>query len=163
MIFGPQNGSEIVKKRIKIYVENKHIFRIDFLLNFLRFGFQKWNQNPCFFEPFLKTSILRKSCSRRGESSIFKVRSLKKSTQHRCANAFEKNIEKMSLKHRFSRLLWPPKTSKIAPKSDAKRSLFRDAMGTARTSAEIMKNLLQPNAKRWAARQPHAAGKAATI
>ena len=137
MIFGPQNGSEIVKKRIKIYVENKHIFRIDFLFNFFRFGFQKYSQYRCFFEPFLKTSILRKSCSRRGESSIFKVRSLKKSTQHRCANAFEKNIEKMNLEHRFSRLFWPPQTSKIAPKSDAKRSLFRDAMETARKSSEV--------------------------
>ena len=137
MIFEPQNGSEIVKKRIKIYVEKKHIFRIDFLLNFLRFGIQKCNQNQCFFEPSTKTSVLRKSCSCRGESSIFKVRSLKKSTQHRCANAFEKNIEKMSLGHRFWRAFWPPKTSKIAPKSDAKRSLFRDAMQLTRESSQV--------------------------
>ena len=101
MIFEPQNGSEIVKKRIKIYVQKKHIFRIDFLSNFLRFGLQKWSQNQWFFEPFSKTSILWKSCSRRGGSSIFKVRSFKKSSKNRCQNAIKRNIEKKLEKIEF--------------------------------------------------------------
>ena len=44
-----------------------------------------------------------------------------------------KKCSKIKFGHRF----WVPKTTKIAPKSDAKRSLGRDAMETARKSSEI--------------------------
>ena len=95
--------------------------------------------------------------------AIFLVSSFQKSTKFRCQNAFENDIEKKGSKIEFGHRFGPPKTTKMAPKSDVERSLFRDAMGMVRTSAQIMENLLQPSAKRWAARQPHAAGKTATI
>ena len=47
------------------------------------FGFPKWIQNRRFFEYFGEMTIFQKSCSRRGESSIFKVWTLPKTIQHR--------------------------------------------------------------------------------
>ena len=52
----------------------------------------------------------------------------------------EENIEKNAQKSIFpSKLASPnfPKSLKIGPKSDVKRSLFRDAMGLTRKSSEI--------------------------
>ena len=54
----------------------------------------------------------------------------------RCKKAFENDIEKKGSKIEFGHRFWFPKTTKIAPKSDAKRSLFRDAMELTRKSSE---------------------------
>ena len=51
-----------------------------------RFWVRKSSQNRTFFDSFLKASIFQKLCSRLDESSIFKVRSLPKTTQNRCRN-----------------------------------------------------------------------------
>ena len=75
---------------------------------------------------------------------IFQVASLQKNIQNRCENAFEKNFEKNFAKLDFGLHLDPPKppeilpkSSKIPPRSDVERCLFRDAMETARTSSEV--------------------------
>ena len=48
-----------------------------------------------------------------------------------------KNIEKGSSKIKFWPPCWLSKSSEIPPKSDAKRSLFRDAMEIARKSPQV--------------------------
>ena len=70
------------------------------------------------------------------EIAIFLVLSLQKPTKFRCQNAFENDIEKKSFKIEFGHRFWPPQTTKIAPKSDAKRSSFRGAMELARKSSQ---------------------------
>ena len=62
----------------------------------------------------------------------------------RCQNTFEKNIETKPLKSRFLPPFGPPKTSQNRPKLEKnrkkmglERSLFRDAMETARESSEV--------------------------
>ena len=58
----------------------------------------------------------------------------------RCKNDIWKNFEKNASKIEFWRPFGAPKSSEIAPKSDAERSLFRDAMQLVRGSAEINGN-----------------------
>ena len=69
--------------------------------------------------------------------AIFLVLSLQKSTKFRCKKAFENDIEKKASNIDFGHRIWLPKTTKIGTKSDAKRSLFRDAMGLTRKSSEV--------------------------
>ena len=78
---------------------------------------------------------------------IFKVSSLKKSVQNRCQVASEKTSKKNSPEIDFGidfGLPKPPKiapqTTKIAPGSDVKRSLFRDAMQPAKKSSGVNGN-----------------------
>ena len=135
------------EKRRKIDVGKQHVLGDDFFSNFRRFGIRKWNQHRPFFVTFSKSSILQKSCSRRGESSIFQVSSVQKSKKNRCQNALQTNFEKNAQKSSFCVHFGFPKppqiastTSKIALQSDAERSLFRDAMQTTRKSSEINGN-----------------------
>ena len=104
----------------------------------LRFGLRKRSRNRGFFACFSKTSILLKSLFFLSKIDIFQVSSLQKSNKNPRRNAFEKNIAKRRLKGRFWRPFWPPKASQIALKSDVKRSLFRDAMETARKSSQTI-------------------------
>ena len=74
---------------------------------------------------------------------IFEVSSLQKCTQNQCQNAVDKSIAKKSPRIDFGIHFRSPKTPKfipksfkIAPQSDARRSLFRDAMRTVRKSSE---------------------------
>ena len=136
-IFGGQNGAKIQIKRIKIDVEKQHVFGDDFSSKFIRFGLRKWIPNPRFAIPLQKTPILQKSLFFLRKIAIFEVRSLKKQIENRCKNAIENNIEKKDSKIRSGLPFWLPKTSKIAPQSDAKRSWFRDAMDLARKSLEV--------------------------
>ena len=76
---------------------------------------------------------------------IFEVSSLQKCTQNQCLNAFDKSIAKKSPRFDFGIHFrsprtpkFAPKSSKIAPQSDAKRSLCGDAMQVARKSAEVI-------------------------
>ena len=69
--------------------------------------------------------------------AIFLVSSFQKSTKFRCQNAFENDIEKKGYKIDFGHRFGFPKTIKMAPKSDVKRSLFRDAMEIARKSSQV--------------------------
>ena len=50
---------------------------------------------------------------------------------------YQKKHRKNASKIEFWPPCWPPKSSEILPKSDAERSLFRDAMEIARASSEI--------------------------
>ena len=90
-----------------------------------------------FLTTFSKTPILQKSLFFLGEIAIFQVRRLKKSNKNRCKNALQNNIEKKGSKIKFWHPFWSPKPSKIAPQSDAKPSLFRDAMEPTWTSSQI--------------------------
>ena len=69
--------------------------------------------------------------------AIFLVSSFQKSIKFRCQNAFENDIEKKGSQIEFGHRFGSPKTIKMAPKSDVKRSLFRDAMEITRESSEI--------------------------
>ena len=57
---------------------------------------------------FSKTSILRKSCSRVGGSSIFGVRALRKSTKKPFENTFAEKVARTTLKNRFFACLRAP-------------------------------------------------------
>ena len=58
-------------------------------------------ENLIFCIVFSKTSILRKSCSRRGEIAIFKVSRLMKTMQNPCKIVFEKSLQKSDPKKWF--------------------------------------------------------------
>ena len=136
-VFGLQNGSKIQIKRLKINVEKQHVFGDDFSLKFLHFGLRKWTPNRRFCVPLSKTPILQKPLFLLGEIAIFQVRRLKKTNKNRCKSALQKNIKKKGSKIEFWHPFWSPKTSKIAPPSNAKPSLFRDAMQTTCNSSQI--------------------------
>ena len=136
-VFGLQNGTKIQIKCLKIDVEKQRVFGDDFLSKFLHFGLQKWTPNQRFCIPLSKTPILQKSLFLLGEIAIFQVRRLKKTNKNRCKSALQKNLEKKGSKIEFWHPFWSPKTSKIAPQSNTKPSLFRDAMQTTRNSSEI--------------------------
>ena len=97
-----------------------------------------------FFGTFSKTSILRKCSETLAVRTKIKVRSLQKrkknhqkiDSQTHSKKASKKSFPEIDFGLHFD-LRNPPKTFKIAPKSEAKRSLFRDAMQLARKSAEI--------------------------
>ena len=91
----------------------------------------------CFFWSLSKKLILWNALFFANTISIFLVLSLQKSIKFRCQNACENDIKKKGSKIEFGHRFWPPQTTKIAPKSDAKRSLFRDAVETARNSSEV--------------------------
>ena len=107
-----------------------------FLLDFVSFCLRKWSENSMFFGALSKKLILWKSLFSSRKIAIFLVLSFQKSIKFRCQNAFENDIEKKGSQIEFGHRFGLPKTTKIAPKSDAERSLFRDAMQTARKSCE---------------------------
>ena len=94
---------KIAKRLKKLKIKKTHVCKHNFFSNFVRFSFPKCNQNQCFFVIFSKMLISRKSCSRRGEITIFQARIFQKTIQNRCWDAFEKCIEKKHWKNRF----WP--------------------------------------------------------
>ena len=69
--------------------------------------------------------------------AIFLVSSFQKSIKFRCQNAFENDIEKKGSQIEFGHRFGPPKTTKITPKRDVERSLFRDAMQLTPASSEV--------------------------
>ena len=112
-------------------------FGNDFRSNFLWFGLPNGTPNPICFLPLSNMPILQKSLFSLSKIAIFAVRSLQKSIKIRYENAFRNNIEKKGSEIDFWGPVGPPKSSKIGPKSDVKRSLFRDAMEITPGSAEI--------------------------
>ena len=112
-------------------------FAIEFYWNFPRFGLRKWTLNSMVFASLSKKLILQKSLFFLKEIAIFLVLSLPKSTKFRCKNPFENDIEKKGSKIDFEHRFWLSKTTKIAPKSDAKRDLFCDVMDLSWESSEI--------------------------
>ena len=138
---GPQSlpkWSQNQKKRPKFHHENKHVFWYDFLSNFHGLGIQKWLQNRSFFDNVLKTSILWKSCSRRGGSSIFRVRSLQKTSKIDAEIACEKKLPKNISKIDFDLHFGLPKPPKITPRAKQIASNIAS------------KKRLQPLSARWA-------------
>ena len=71
------------------------------------------------------------------ENCYFLVLSVQNWSKFRCKFLFENYIGKNGSKIEFGHRFWFPKTTKIAPKSDAKQSLFRDAMETTPESSEV--------------------------
>ena len=108
-----------------------------FLLEFSSLWPPKMEWKFNVFEIFIEKADLWKSLPFQWKIAIFLVLSLPKSTKFRCQNAFENDIEKKGSKIEFGHRFWFPKTTKIAPKSDVKRSLCRDAMELTRKSSEI--------------------------
>ena len=121
----------------KSEVKKQRVFGSDFRLFFLRFGLRKCSLNRVFLVFLSKTPILQKSLFCLSEIAIFQDFGLKKSSQNRYQNAFKNKIEKKGSNIEFRPPFWPRKTSKIASKSDAKRSLFRDVMELASNSLQI--------------------------
>ena len=90
----------------------------------------KFNVFRIFIENLLKPLIFQ------WKIAIFLVLNLQNWGKFRCKFWFENYIGKNRSQSEFGHRFWPPKTTKIAPKSDVKRSLFRDAMETARKSSQ---------------------------
>ena len=125
------------KKPFKFDASKQHVFGFEFRMDFLRLGVQKRRQNRAICVFLLKTQILQKSLFSLGEITIFLVRGLEKSTKIGCSNAMKNNIEKKASKIEFGKPFGLPKSLKMGPKSDVKRSSFSDAMDLTRTSSEI--------------------------
>ena len=74
------------------------------------------------------------------ENWCFSGFELSKNDQRSMPTPFEKQLEKNLPKFDFG-IIWAspkfPKNTKIAPRSDVKRSLFRDAMELTRKSSEV--------------------------
>ena len=109
-------------------------------MDFLRFGLRKRRQNRATSALLPKTQFLRKSLFSLGKIIIFLVRSLEKSTKIGCSNAIKNNIEKKNSKIEFGKPFGFPKSLKMDSRSNVKRSLFCDAMETARTSSQVNGN-----------------------
>ena len=108
-----------------------------FLLDVSSFWPPKMERKFIVFRIFIDKADFVKIIVFARKIAIFLVLSLPKSTKFRCQNAFENDIAKKGSKIGFGHRFWGPKTTKIAPKSDAERSLFRDAMQLARKSSQI--------------------------
>ena len=85
----------------------------------------------------LKRPFCKNHCFPQGKIAIFLVQSLEKSTKIGCSNAVKNNVDKKASKTEFGKPFGLPKSLKIGPKSDVKRSLFRDTMEMMRASSEI--------------------------
>ena len=90
-----------------------------------------------FFAPISKTPILQKSLFSYRKIAIFQLSSLQKSLKKSMRKQYQKKHRKNASKIEFWPPCWPPKSFEIPPKSDAERSLFRDAMQLASKSPEI--------------------------
>ena len=86
---------------------------------------------------YRKHKFCKIHCFLLGKIIIFLVRSFEKSTKIGCSNAMKNNIEKKASKIEFGKPFGLPKSLKMGPQSDVKRSLFRDAMETTRASPQV--------------------------
>ena len=109
---------------------------------FRRFGLRKRSQNRVFFATFSQTPILWKSWFSLEENHYFSwFGLLKYDPKSMPKRARKKHRQKASQKSILATILAPkilPKTSEILPKSDVKRSLFRDAMQPANKSCKVI-------------------------
>ena len=137
MIFGTENGTKIEQKKHKNRCKKISMFLPRFSIEFSLVWPPKWDPKSNFFLPLSNTPILQKSLFSLSKIAIFLVRSLQKSIKIRYENAFRNNIENRGLKIDFWGPVGLPKSSKIGPRSDVKRSLFRDAMEITRKSSEV--------------------------
>ena len=85
---------------------------------------------------YRKRAFCKNHCFPLRKITIFLVRSLEKSTKIGCSNAMKNNIEKKASRIEFGKPFGFPKSLKMAPQSDVKRSLFSDAMDLTRNSSE---------------------------
>ena len=142
-----QNWAKIVKirkKTLKIRRWKKHAVQHYFCTIFLRFNLPKRPPNRAFFRSFLKTSILRKSlrntgCAHKNQGSDFQ-KTKKISKKSKPKRSREKHRKKTSQKSISASILAPQtvlKRLEKRPGTAARRSLFRDAMQTARTSLQV--------------------------
>ena len=114
-----------IAKNLKKNWKNRNWKNTSFLIprfsNFLHFGLRKRSQNQGFFVTFSKTSILRKSCSRRGEIAIFHVSSFRKTIKNRCQHRPRKKHRKNPSKIDFPFQVGFPKPPKILENGPPKR------------------------------------------
>ena len=125
------------EKPFKFDASKQHVFGFEFWTDFLRFGFWKRKKNRAICVFLLKTQILQKLLFSPGKIIIFPVRSLVKSTKIGCSNAMKNNIEEKASKIEFGKPFGLPKSLKMGPQSNVKRSLFCHAMDLTRTSSEV--------------------------
>ena len=97
---------------------------------------------------YRKHKFCKIHCFLLGKIIIFLVRSFEKSTKIGCSNAMKNNIEKKALRTEFGKPFGLPKSLKIGPKSDVKRSLFCNAMGLMRTRRDP-KGPIACKASKW--------------
>ena len=108
-----------------------------FLIEFSSLFPLKMEPTSHIFRTFIKNVNFVKivlSCRRELDFQGFGPPKIKKK---RCKNDIKKNFEKNDSKIEFWRPCWPPKFSEIVLKSDAERSLSRDAMEPARKSPQV--------------------------
>ena len=90
-----------------------------------------------YFRTFIENTHFAKGrCFSKGKIAVFLLRSFQRSTEIRYSNALTNNVEKKAWKIELESPFGPPKSLKIGPKSDVKRSLLRDAMEIMRNSSE---------------------------
>ena len=136
MIFGLQNAPKIRGKTLQIRCFKTTRFWIRISNGFSSFSPPKTKAKSSNLRIFIETQILQKSLFSLGEITIFLVRSLEKSTKIGCSNAMKNNIEEKASKIEFGKPFGFPKSLKMGPQSDVKRSLFSDAMDLTRNSSE---------------------------
>ena len=125
------------RKNVENAMRKNNTFLNQFLLEFSSLWLPKMEKKLLFFGSLSKKLISWKPLFFHMGIAIFLVLSFRTWTKFRCKIFFENYIGKNGSKIEFGHRFWSPKTTKIAPKSDAKRSLFRDAMEITPESSEI--------------------------
>ena len=109
--------------------------------NFERIFYVLASENKGKIEQFAyfyhKRKFFKNHCFPLRKITIFLVRSLEKSTKIGCSNAMKNKIKKKASETKFGKPFGLPKSLKTNPKSDVKRSLFRDAVEMMRASVEV--------------------------
>ena len=137
MILDSKMHLRFEEKPFKFDASKQYVFGFEFRMDFLRFGFQKRRQNQAICVFLLKTQILQKSLFSLRKITIFLVRSLEESTKIGCSNAMRDNIEEKASKIEFGKPFGLPRSLRLGPQSDVKRSLFSDAMDLTRNSSQV--------------------------
>ena len=136
MLFRLQNAAKIREKTLQIRCFKTTRFWIRILNGFSTFWLLKTKAKSSNLRIFIENTNFAKIIVF-PKITIFLVRSLEKSTKIGCSNAMKNNIEKKASKIEFGKPFGLPKSLKMGPKSDVKRSLFCDAMGLTRKSSEV--------------------------
>ena len=125
------------EKPFKFDAYKQRVFGFDFWMDFCSCGLWKRRQNRTIFVLLSKTLILQKWLFSLRKIAIFLVRSFQKSTEIRCSNVLQNNVERKNREIEFGSPFGLPKSLKICPKSDVKRNLFHGAMEITRKSSQV--------------------------
>ena len=125
------------KKGRKRDAKKQCIFKSIFIGIFFALASENGMKIQCFLDLYRKSWFCENHCFPQGKLLFFWFRA-----SHNRQNFDVKTLSKMTSRNKSSKIKFGhrfgfPKTIKMAPKSDVKRSLFRDAMQLTCTSSEI--------------------------